>query len=580
MSRTHSNVSTQSASPFVCNGPVTPPPKSNPAGQQPRNGVAVDYANQDETVNAYPTSHLTMGRSQSTRQRPRSVVMGMPTLTESKLLDPETYFATYQDFDDQSAPAHLSTSMPSGQMHFTTDMQAWNMSNASVCGSMTTGLTPETAPMTRENSSLFDTQSVGGAMHMMQLGSHQGTDLSQLDSPQYPYGGSGQSSPLGKRDSPSEEDLNGVGSSLAQSYLSPYGHAASAEDLPVAQDMSRSVSNTSIASNRSASSLKFRAKETLHRQNRNIALLKPKPCGNHKAADGHGGKREGKTAISKTKYVRPRQPKVFCEKCKEHPEGFRGEHELRRHRDAKHPEHGKVKKWVCVDPSSRNLPIGVPVVNPLDKCKACKAMKKYGAYYNAAAHLRRTHFKEKPSRAKKSNGSSRSDDDKRGGKGGGDWPPMQELKNWMKEVWVNKDDSKSDSDDENGEDGLADANAADMDIDLDNEMGPVPMDYSVPQHATSNMMPVVDYPTMYSAHLALNSEMPVYNSQHLISSANFTDYSCAPMSPAYPYMTNGQMSQYGSVVSSNGTVTPGMANFGETMGNVGDLHFDEMMYPQ
>lgn len=518
-------------------------------------------------------------------------MVSMPTVTESKLLDPETYFASFLEYEDSGPSAHLSTSVPTAttktmtasQMHFDVGMSNWNMSNVSVCGSMTTGLTPETAPMTRENSSLFDNQSVGGAMHMMQLGSQHGTDLSQLDSPQYLYAaaaGSGQNSPLGKRDSPSEEDLSGVGSSLTQSFLSPYGHSASAEDLPVAQDMSRSVSNTSIASNKSASSLKYRAKETLHRQNRIVTLLKPKPTSDNKAADGHAGKRDGKTAISKAKYVRPRQPKVFCDKCTEHPEGFRGEHELRRHRDAKHPERGRVKKWICIDPSLRNLPIGVPVVNPLEKCKACKAMKKYGAYYNAAAHLRRTHFKEKPSRAKKSNGTSRSDDDKRGGKGGGDWPPMQELKNWMQEVWVSKDETRSDSDEDNEEDAAADANAAEMDIDLDNAANQSPLDYPMPQHASENMMSDMNYTSMYHGPLNLHTEMPLYTSQHLISSANFTEYSCSPMTPVYPYMANGQLSQYGSVVSSNGTVTPGMATFGETMDNVGDLQFDEMTYPQ
>ena len=50
------------------------------------------------------------------------------------------------------------------------------------------------------------------------------------------------------------------------------------------------------------------------------------------------------------------------------------------------------------------------------------------AYYNAAAHLRRAHFKPKtPSRKNK-------DGENRGGKAGGDWPPMSELKYWMKEV--------------------------------------------------------------------------------------------------------------------------------------------------
>jgi hypothetical protein len=51
------------------------------------------------------------------------------------------------------------------------------------------------------------------------------------------------------------------------------------------------------------------------------------------------------------------------------------------------------------------------------------------AYYNAAAHLRRAHFKPKNRRKDK-------DGESRGGKGGGDWPPMAELKYWMKEVKV------------------------------------------------------------------------------------------------------------------------------------------------
>ncbi|KAM0353733.1 hypothetical protein ACHAP4_007985 [Fusarium culmorum] len=50
-------------------------------------------------------------------------------------------------------------------------------------------------------------------------------------------------------------------------------------------------------------------------------------------------------------------------------------------------------------------------------CKACLAQKRYGAYYNAAAHLRRAHFR--PHRV---------------GKASGDWPSMSVLKDWMREV--------------------------------------------------------------------------------------------------------------------------------------------------
>lgn len=112
----------------------------------------------------------------------------------------------------------------------------------------------------------------------------------------------------------------------------------------------------------------------------------------------------------------PRIPlrRVYCTKCNEYPEGFRGDHELRRHNDAKHAS--LVKRWVCREPDPQVQPIITPVV-PLSKCKACTARKQYGAYYNAAAHLRRAHFNPH-----------------RGGKASGDWPSMGVLKDWMEEV--------------------------------------------------------------------------------------------------------------------------------------------------
>lgn len=116
----------------------------------------------------------------------------------------------------------------------------------------------------------------------------------------------------------------------------------------------------------------------------------------------------------RTSYQRPPLRRVFCPKCHEYPEGFRGEHELRRHNDAKHA--ALVKRWVCTEPPNQGPDAPQPVV-PLVKCKACVTQKRYGAYYNAAAHLRRAHFNPH-----------------RGGKASGDWPPMTILKDWMREV--------------------------------------------------------------------------------------------------------------------------------------------------
>jgi hypothetical protein len=126
------------------------------------------------------------------------------------------------------------------------------------------------------------------------------------------------------------------------------------------------------------------------------------------------------TQIPKAPYVRPMHPKSYCQYCDDHKEGFRGEHELRRHIDRAHKNTGKV--WVCVDIS--------PDKKFLANCKACRNKKTYGAYYNAAAHLRRAHFNP----CKRGRGGRGKDDEKRRGKGAGCFPSMEVLKQWMYET--------------------------------------------------------------------------------------------------------------------------------------------------
>lgn len=127
--------------------------------------------------------------------------------------------------------------------------------------------------------------------------------------------------------------------------------------------------------------------------------------------------------------------RLKCPSCSDYPEGFRSEHELRRHTNRIHRKARKV--WVTIDTS--------PDKTFLANCKACQTGKRYNECYNAASHLRRMHFHPHKRGERKMTAAEA----RRGGKPGDLDPPMEVLKsNWLREVdEIIGDDNEPASDD-------------------------------------------------------------------------------------------------------------------------------------
>ncbi|KAH0548199.1 hypothetical protein GP486_008084 [Trichoglossum hirsutum] len=236
---------------------------------------------------------------------------------------------------------------------------------------------------------------------------------------------------------------------LSLSYIGGAGESFPSQPFDAAnitsEEMKRDCSNqstNSTSSRRSTTQLRRsieQAEKTLllpkGDDGMTAATLMPrKPAPNKKMrlslAEDSGMDDKGVAQIGKSNkaYTRPVHARVYCNLCEEHTEGFRGDHELRRHKQRAHA--AERIAWVTVQgPEDSGTKPKVPLVN----CKACRNKKKYHAYYNAGAHLRRAHFNPK----KKRKGKVSSTDDEgeaRAGKGGGEFPPMDVLKQWMKPV--------------------------------------------------------------------------------------------------------------------------------------------------
>jgi hypothetical protein len=139
------------------------------------------------------------------------------------------------------------------------------------------------------------------------------------------------------------------------------------------------------------------------------------------APPGDGTPNTSPTFSQESKTPTRRILRLKCPVCSDYPDGFRSEHELRRHTNRVHRKTRKV--WVTIDTS--------PDKTFLANCKACQTGKRYNECYNAASHLRRMHFHPHKRGERKMTAAEA----RRGGKPGDLDPPMDVLKtNWLREV--------------------------------------------------------------------------------------------------------------------------------------------------
>ncbi|KAH7346872.1 hypothetical protein BKA65DRAFT_399667 [Rhexocercosporidium sp. MPI-PUGE-AT-0058] len=450
MGRTNSrgNPSQRNNVPFTQNGAIPPLLNADAHREIP---AIMDWVSQEQPLTAYTFSHQPPQLQLSMPQR--SGLEKVPEL-DSVGENPADYIM--RTFGTGLSPASSATINNNHQL--STSPYHLQTPSTPTTDSLTTATTL-TSDMSRQNSLC------NGLESMMKFTSNNSFSTDPYnDQSVFDHVAHFSSSRHSRRSSDEEQSqlLVGTGGASHESQFSHSLQFPSSNSFGEKMEKSQSVESTSSSSTSSSRNAKRLQDQIAAGQSR---PLMPKGCteGTPMSRDNSSqdmariGSKDGsqdKIAISKPSYQRPKHDRVYCKLCDNHPDGFRGEHEHRRHVDREHKP--MVKKWVCVEPTDGGKH-PQPIV-PLSRCKACtQQKKKYGAYYNAAAHLRRAHFNPKTKGRSKSQ-QKVDDADKRGGKGGGDDPPMPELKKyWMKEVEERADyltDAQQEAADESEDEGL------------------------------------------------------------------------------------------------------------------------------
>ncbi|KAL4885197.1 hypothetical protein BJY04DRAFT_214535 [Aspergillus karnatakaensis] len=408
------------------------------SGSAPRPPAMVRSQSQQVPV-SYQHSMTSMAQYRHTSGHPRRLLQNVNEYTPSEYT--KQYFG---DFPGQTSASPTSlafspNSVQSGVQHQNSLANPlFQGHNDLLGGENTLAVAPAQPPMGAvEMTRSTTTESLCGNMGMMRFDSSGPSIESDysftVPSSTFPTSSSPMNIPPASTVNPMSQMVHQTPFGLVDpSIAMPYSCSAPATtsmqhiSIPPSTETRLSVSGEGEASSSTQSSRAMRrTQEQLVHSARPIApkteslQSSPPKVVEHKMIriSSSDGTSKEVAAIPKASIQRPPRQKTYCHMCSDQPDGFHGEHELRRHIERVHSVVRKV--WVCVDIS--------PDKKFLANCKACRNGKRYGANYNAAAHLRRTHFNP----CQRGRGGRGKECEKRGGKGGGTHPPMDILKHWM-----------------------------------------------------------------------------------------------------------------------------------------------------